>query len=384
MRSNDRPGSHVCTDMRVLYSAPPQAGHLLPGLPTISALRAAGHEVLLAGYGADPAGYAVTGLPVVDVGGDLTVDQAYRSLPSGNRFEHPTDLSPAGILRRPAAANAILSRNLIGPLLGVIRDWRPDVLLYDPFQGAVPLASAITGVPAVEHGFGLISGPMLTALIAEELAETYREHGAAGPAPAPVIEVVPPSLREPGPDAWQVRYVPLHGASALPRDLLAPADRPRVLLTFGTIVGTGERDRRLGELLPLLAGTDADFLLPAAQDTGPLPGNVRALPWAPVTEVLRHCRAIIHHGGAGTLMAAVTTGTPQLIIPHHGDQFHNAEVVTRAGIGLTTAGTGDLTPALLDRLLHDASLVAAVERVRAENARQPAPSTLVARFESLR
>lgn len=377
---NTGPARLVVPTMRVLFSAPPQAGHLLPALPTINALRGAGHDVLLAGYGANPDGYAVAGLPMADVGGDLTVDAAYHSLPSGNRFETPAEMTVEGILRRPAAANAILARNMISPLRDLVRDWRPDVLLYDPFQGAMPLVAAMTGLPAVEHQFGLIDGRVLTALIAGELAAEY---DGLSPAAAPSIEIAPPSLHAPAPSGWQVRYVSLHGTSTLPAGLLTPGGRPRVLLTFGTIVGAEERDRRLGTLLPLLAHTDADFLMPAAQDAGPLPPNVRPLPWVPVTEVLRHCDAIIHHGGAGTLMAAVTTGTPQLIVPHHGDQFHNADVAVRTGIGLTAATTADIDAELLDLLLHDASLAEAVAEIRAENDRRPPPSSVVERFEKL-
>ncbi|GAB7039365.1 MULTISPECIES: glycosyltransferase [Catenuloplanes] len=367
--------------MRILYSAPPQAGHLLPALPMINALRGAGHEILLAGYGANPDGYAVAGLPQVDVGGDLTVDAAYLSLPSGNRFERPAEMTVEGVLRRPAAANAILARTMLQPLRDLVAAWRPDVLLYDPFQGAMPLVAAEAGLPAVEHQFGPIDGRVLSALLAAELSDEYR---GLEPVQAPSIEIMPPSLRAPGPAGWQIRYLPMHGASTLPADLLRAGDRPRVLVTFGTIVGAEERERRLGALLPLLERTDADILMPAARDAGPLPANVRPLPWVPVTEVLRHCDAIIHHGGAGTLMAAVTTGTPQLIVPHHGDQYHNADVVTRAGIGLTAGSTAEIDAAMLDRLLRDASLRGAVAEIRAENERQPAPAELVPRFEALR
>ncbi|MFI5843267.1 glycosyltransferase [Catenuloplanes sp. NPDC051500] len=368
--------------MRILFSAPPQTGHLLPALPTLHGLRAAGHDVLLAGYGGNPRAYDITGLPVVEVGDGMTVDQAYAALPTGSRFETAAVLDGEAIFRRPAAANAILLRPTITPLLDVVRRWRPDVLVYDPFQGAVPLVAAITGLPAVEHQFGPINGRSLSGLLAGELADVYREHGLDGPERAVSIEIVPPSLHAPDPDSWQTRYVPLHGPATMPHDLLTPGDRPRVLVSFGTIVRADERDRRLGTLLPLLADTDADFLLPGA-DLGTLPANVRPLPWIPVTEVLRHCRAVIHHGGAGTLMAAVTSATPQLIVPHHGDQPYNADVVTKAAVGLTAPTTTDIDAALLATLLHDDSLLHNASALRDENARQPAPATLAERFEWL-
>jgi vancomycin aglycone glucosyltransferase len=46
-----------------------------------------------------------------------------------------------------------------------------------------------------------------------------------------------------------------------------------------------------------------------------------------------HLSAVVHHGGAGTTMAAARSGVPQLIVPHLGDQFYHASRVRRLGLG---------------------------------------------------
>lgn len=43
---------------------------------------------------------------------------------------------------------------------------------------------------------------------------------------------------------------------------------------------------------------------------------------------------VIHHGGAGTTASALHAGTPQIVIPHFGDQFMWAREVRRLGSGI--------------------------------------------------
>ena len=49
--------------------------------------------------------------------------------------------------------------------------------------------------------------------------------------------------------------------------------------------------------------------------------------------VLPRCRAIVHHGGIGTLAEAVRAAIPQLVRPLAFDQFDNADRVHRLGLG---------------------------------------------------
>jgi UDP:flavonoid glycosyltransferase YjiC (YdhE family) len=42
---------------------------------------------------------------------------------------------------------------------------------------------------------------------------------------------------------------------------------------------------------------------------------------------------IVHHGGAGTVAAALRAGVPQLVVPHIVDQFFHGRRVAELGIG---------------------------------------------------
>jgi Glycosyltransferase family 28 C-terminal domain len=47
-----------------------------------------------------------------------------------------------------------------------------------------------------------------------------------------------------------------------------------------------------------------------------------------------HVDAVVHHGGSGTTLGALSVGAPQLVLPQGADQFANADAVSAAGAGL--------------------------------------------------
>jgi UDP:flavonoid glycosyltransferase YjiC (YdhE family) len=48
--------------------------------------------------------------------------------------------------------------------------------------------------------------------------------------------------------------------------------------------------------------------------------------------VLNRCRAVVHHGGAGTLHAATGAGVPSVIVPAAADTFFWAAAAEQAGV----------------------------------------------------
>mmetsp|Transcript_28968 Transcript_28968/g.67409 ORF Transcript_28968/g.67409 Transcript_28968/m.67409 type:complete len:505 (+) Transcript_28968:183-1697(+) len=46
-----------------------------------------------------------------------------------------------------------------------------------------------------------------------------------------------------------------------------------------------------------------------------------------------HCSLLVHHGGMGTTAAAYRSGVPQVVTPVFLDQFVNADMVTKTGVG---------------------------------------------------
>jgi len=56
-----------------------------------------------------------------------------------------------------------------------------------------------------------------------------------------------------------------------------------------------------------------------------------------------HVSAIVHHGGAGTTLAAARSGKPQVVVPHNYDQYYWARRVTKLRIGVSGPQAKDLT-----------------------------------------
>lgn len=67
------------------------------------------------------------------------------------------------------------------------------------------------------------------------------------------------------------------------------------------------------------------------------------------------CACIVHHGGAGTTIAAVASGQPQVVVPFIADQHFHARLIRQSGLGLAMARWS----------IDGASLAAAITRVRA-------------------
>lgn len=65
-----------------------------------------------------------------------------------------------------------------------------------------------------------------------------------------------------------------------------------------------------------------------------LPPNVLHSRFAPFRKLLPLCASVVHHGGIGSVAAALETGCPQLVLPLAWDQPDNAARVKRMGVGI--------------------------------------------------
>lgn len=63
-----------------------------------------------------------------------------------------------------------------------------------------------------------------------------------------------------------------------------------------------------------------------------LPPGVIHVDYAPFSELLPRCAALVHHGGIGTSAQALAAGVPQLVQPFAHDQPDNAERLVRLGV----------------------------------------------------
>lgn len=151
----------------------------------------------------------------------------------------------------------------------------------------------------------------------------------------------------------------------LPSEVLKwlEAGEPPVLWTYGSANLHLEKFQRLA--LGVTKKIDGRALLVGKTSPGfELPENLFYFPHLPFGDLLPHCRAIVHHGGIGTISKSFAAGIPQLVLPLAHDQHDNAARVVRLRAGLESKPEPRLVTEKLALLLHSAEIQAGVSRCR--------------------
>jgi UDP:flavonoid glycosyltransferase YjiC (YdhE family) len=105
-----------------------------------------------------------------------------------------------------------------------------------------------------------------------------------------------------------------------------------------------------------------------------LPPTVRHFGFVPLSKLLPHTAALVHHGGIGNCAQGLAAGVPHLIRPMSFDQFDNSRRLVQLGVGAEISVKGFRAPAAaaaIARLL-DSSTVAAKCRDFAARCNGPA------------
>ncbi|GAA2448598.1 nucleotide disphospho-sugar-binding domain-containing protein [Streptomyces glaucus] len=386
--------------MRVLVISTPVPTHFLPLVPLLWALRSAGHEVTVVGQPDVLGAVRTCGLTGVGVGESFDVNaMLLKGLPEEQR---PLQARP-----RPAPelmggygrlwwghATALLDR-----YTDLAEAYRPELILADPLEYCSLIIGARLGVPVVHHRWTVdaISGPA-RRFVRPDFQELCERLGLTGlPDPDVLLDPCPPSLRIPdGEPGVPIRYVPYSGGAEVPAWVRAArgpgAGRRRVAVSLGnTLALHGERFARgLLHALAARPGTEILVTLPEPYRTaiGPLPDQVTAVDPLPLHLFLGTCDAMVHHGGAGTAMAATAFGLPQLALPQLADHFPLGDRLAATGAGLsfdTVAQQDDprVVGAALDDLLSDPRYAESARRLAAEMAAMPSPAAVAADLEHL-
>jgi UDP:flavonoid glycosyltransferase YjiC (YdhE family) len=279
--------------MRVLFVSLASAGHTYPLIPLAIAARDAGHEVNFAAGEEVHAPLAANGL------------KPFR--PADAFYEiYAEDLAPE------------------------LERLRPDLVVHGWGLPGAAIAARRAGIPGLWHGFGR----MFPEGIGLEPPTSNAETGGL-----PHLDICAPSLQDKGflatAERIELRPVPYSTGATLPAWDDRRTSWPLIYLTLGTAFGTPEL---LGMAIEGLAKLEARVVVAAgrvrAHQLGYLPGNVTMQSWVPQGDLLPHVDVVVHHGGSGTTLGALSVGAPQLILPQGADQFANADALQAAGAAL--------------------------------------------------
>jgi UDP:flavonoid glycosyltransferase YjiC (YdhE family) len=423
--------------VKVLFVPWGQPTHYFYMVPLTWALRAAGHEIRIAGQPGTAAAVKNSGMTVATVGRsyDFTADMqaitaaSLRKMPLFRQVvkEGFGRYREAGAPAAPPAATAAADSPkesgspiqrlqasfapfvkaavaMADELVTIAQSWRPDLVIADPFVLAAPLAAQAAQAPLVH----LLWGPAVHRQIRffpisggppevwpDDLRELFGRFGVAPSAEYAVgsIDSCPDRLQFPDvPGRLPVRFVPYNGPGDIPDWLSRPPGRPRVCVSWGTssTVMAGPEGFLVPRVLEALAGFDVDVVvtLPAADRDllGTPPPGVRVVCDLPLNLLLPTCDAVIHHGGSGTMLTAAALGVPQLMLVGIMDHVTNADRLTAAGAGASVAWQD----ADVERVAEAARLVLADEAIRGSATRLqeeiqalPSPADLATTLDDL-
>lgn len=411
--------------MRVLITNFAHDTHFQSCVPLAWALRAAGHEVRVASQPAfadSIVGAGLTAVPVgtdhrlmevmAEVGAELqrystNLDLATRpELSSWDFLYHLDEKSVSGFY------SVINNESFTGELVEFAREWSPDLVLWEQFTFAGAVAARACGAPHAR----LLWGSDLTGHFRREFLLRLSEQdparrrdplrewltGLAAPFGLDFdeemvvgrwsIDPLPTRFRlDTGLWTIPLRYIPYNGPAVVPNWLKRNGERRRVCLTTGNSGTHFSTDPVVHHrFLSTLAEVDAEIVVTADPEplraVGPLPDNVRVVPFVPLHVLLEHCAAVIHHGGAGSWNTAIHCGIPQINLPFLWDATVRARQIEEEGAGLNLSPSEVTAEELRDglrRVLDEPSFTEQARRLREEALAEPSPHDVVATLEQL-
>jgi UDP:flavonoid glycosyltransferase YjiC (YdhE family) len=112
-------------------------------------------------------------------------------------------------------------------------------------------------------------------------------------------------------------------------------------------------------------------------------GNCVLVDSAPHSQVMREAAVVVTHGGHGTVMRALMSRVPMLVVPHGRDQNDNAVRVTERGAGLSLMPDASVETIRVacERLLNEPSFREAARRLGDMVAQEAENSRVVAEIE---
>ena len=385
--NDDRP-------VRILFTTTPAVGHLLPLLPLARASRDRGHEVVIAGGASIASIIAGAGFRH-EVIGPATILEMFTGLP---------DMSAIPARERVLVTMPHVFAGGIAPAMAdgvaeLVGRWRPDVVVHEDMElGSWAVAEQLR-IPHVTVQTTAWR-PWIRVLGWEALEPLRARYGVAGADPERIwgrafFTTRPPSLRDPDAPLPEVtaELRPIAddrqpGNDAPADEAFPPRDgRPRVVVTLGTVNHTQVTVLRAlidgavaaGSHVVVGLGTDPGSL-------GPVPPDVAVHAYIPMSTVLPEADVVVHHGGSGTMLAALAAGTPMVIVPLAADQPDNGDRCEAAGVARVLSPDGihaGVVHDTIEALIADPSYRRRSDDLAAEVASMPGPDAAIERIEAL-
>ncbi|MCO1660579.1 glycosyltransferase [Pseudonocardia humida] len=397
--------------MRMMFMTAGSRGDVDPFIALARRAQSAGHEVRVAVTGDFVGHVQAAGLDVAGLDGDysaLVGAQGASAWAAMRSFRTVIRPMMAGFLR--SAADAALS-------------YRPDVLVHHPKVLSAPLAAARLGIPHVlveivptitptrQFPAAGVTGRDLGrlnpltyrfvagagAMFAGPLREIRADLGlpVRGEVPGPALTLVPVSptlLPRPGdwPGTTQITGAWLEpvgaGSAVLDADLDAFLGSGEVVYAGFGSMALGDASARGAAVAAAVRASGRRLLAVTGWGGLRVPPDlvgedVLVREAVPHAEVLERCVAAVHHGGAGTVHAAVRAGVVSVCVPFLADQPFWGALLHRRGFSAAPVPVRRLTAARLGTALGTLPDPAAVRAAARAMAAEDGCGTALAALE---
>jgi len=362
-------------NVRILFTFAGGSGHLEPLVPIARAVREAGHVVAFSGRSAVATQVRELGFEIFVTG------PAGPEAPSTRTPLLEVDLEREAQVLRDGFAGRIARERAAG-VLQICGAWRPDLLICGEVDFGAMVAAERAGLPFATVLISATDTFVRDEVVAEPLDALRAEHGLppdgklAMPSRHLVLSPFPRRLRPLPPAAHAFR------AAKVTR---RRTDEKTVYFTLGTIFNleSGDLFERVLEGvrdLPVDVVATVGRNLDPAQ-LGPQPANLRIERYLPQAKVLPFCRAVISHGGSGSILGALAHGLPSVLLPMGADQPQNAARCQELGVARVVdavRATPETVREAVADVLSDPSYCSAAEGLADEIAVLPGPEHTVA------
>jgi UDP:flavonoid glycosyltransferase YjiC (YdhE family) len=369
--------------MRVLVSAVPAIGHIVPLLDVAQSLQSAGHEVRFATNSELHRLIIAAGLHPVEAGMSAAEmrDERRRRWPE-------TERQPASKWATRMWAQ-IMAPSTLHDLLTITTDWGPDVVVHDEGDYAGPVAAAKAGIPWITHAWGSPLRPTNELVELEETASSlWASNGLGVPASAGLYQH---ALVNPCP-----RFLQNDSTGASVEWPMRPStfDEEGELLRADAYVGFGTVPlfaNALAELTTAVRScTERGMRVVVTAPSQDLRNELAAIDtqlveareFVKLSSLLPTCRIAITHAGAGTVLASLSAGVPLVLVPRGTpSQIRMAEACERAQVGRSCAGEAEIAAAVSD-VLSNAEIASQVEAGADQIAMMPTGASVATKVDA--